>query len=175
MRRKRPKKSGLGGTAASETTSPAIALVVDDDPSVRRSLRTLISASGFEVETFATPTELLASAIPSSNACMVVDIGLSEMSGIKTSQRLKRSGRALPTILISGGADLISRAIAQQPDAVAFLLKPFDEAQRLDAIDRALTPSVRNRSWSLGLLKPNSAEFVGRSTSWQRCVVADVT
>jgi PleD family two-component response regulator len=108
-RRNRPKKSGLGGTEASETTSPAIVLVVDDDPSVRRSLQILISASGFEVETFATPTELLANAIPSSNARMVVDIGLPEMSGIEMCERLKRSGPALPTILISGelrGPDL---------------------------------------------------------------------
>jgi FixJ family two-component response regulator len=145
-RRSQPKKSGLSGTEPSETTSPAIVLILDDDPSVRRSLRVLISASGFEVETFATPTELLASAISSSNACMVVDIGLPEMSGIEMCQGLKRSGRARPTILISGGTDLIALALAQQSDAVAVLLKPFDEAPLLAAIERALALSIRSRS-----------------------------
>ena len=77
---------------------------------------------------------------------MVVDIGLPEMSGIEMCERLKRSGRSLPTILISGGADLITLALSQQSDAIAVLLKPFDEAPLLEALERAVTLSARNRS-----------------------------
>jgi len=142
----RTAKSRHRAPQATDTTSPAIVLVVDDDPSICRSLRRLLSVCGFGVETFATPTELLASTIPSSNACMVVDIGLPEMSGIEMCERLKRSGRALPTILVSGGTDRITLALAQQSDAIAVLLKPFDEAPLLDAIKRALALSVPNRS-----------------------------
>ena len=165
----RPEKSELRGTEATDTTIPAIVLVVDDDPSVCSSLKRLLSVCGFDVETFATPTELLASAIPSSNACMVVDIGLPEMSGIEMCERLKRSGRALPTILISGGADLITVALSQQSDAIAVLLKPFDEAPLLEALERAVTLSVRNRDPSRSAFsKPNSPGLVGGPTGCRR-------
>jgi len=137
-------------------------LIVDDDPSVRRSLAILLSVCGFHVETFATPTELLESTIPSSNACMVVDIGLPEISGLEMCERLKRSGRALPTVLISGGADLIALALAKQSDAVAVLLKPFDEAPLLDAIYRALAQSEIDSSRSV--LETNLVELVNDST-----------
>src|SRR5229473_1488816 len=71
-------------------------LVVDDDPSVLRSLNRLISASGFAVKMFAKPSELIASEIPTSNACMVVDIDMPEMNGIEMCEVLKGSGRGLP-------------------------------------------------------------------------------
>jgi two-component system, LuxR family, response regulator FixJ len=72
---------------------------------------------------------------------MVVDMGLPEMSGIEMCEHLKRSGRALPTILISGGAGLIALALAQQSDAVAVFLKSSDETPLLAAIERALALS----------------------------------
>src|SRR6516164_1962266 len=80
----------------------AVVLVLDDDVSMCRSLRRLISAAGFQVQTFSKPSELLASEIPGSNACMVVDIELPEMTGIEMCEILKKSGRSLPTILITG-------------------------------------------------------------------------
>jgi FixJ family two-component response regulator len=58
-------------------------LVVGDDPSVLRSLNRLLSASGFHVKTFGNAAEVLASETPKSNACMVVDIDLPEMTGIE--------------------------------------------------------------------------------------------
>jgi FixJ family two-component response regulator len=60
-----------------------MALVVDDDPSVFRSLNRLLSGSGFHVKTFGSAPELLASETPKSNACMVVDIDLPEITGIE--------------------------------------------------------------------------------------------
>jgi len=93
---------------------------------------------------------------------MVVDIGLPEISGLEMCERLKRSGRALPTVLISGGADLIALALAKQSDAVAVLLKPFDEAPLLDAIYRALAQSEIDSSRSV--LETNLVELVNDST-----------
>jgi FixJ family two-component response regulator len=139
-------KSMARGTEAPHTTSPATVLVVDDDPSMLRSLNRLISASGFNVKTFGTPSELLACDLPGSNACMVVDIDLPEMSGIEMFEVLKRSGRGLPTILITGRTDARTRSLAVQSDSVAVLFKPFDEQPLLDAIGRALALSSRGRS-----------------------------
>jgi FixJ family two-component response regulator len=139
-------KSKVRTTKVVGTISPATVLVVDDDPSVLRSLKRLLSASGFHVTTFGGPSELLASETPRKNACMVVDIDMPEMNGIEMCEMLKGSGRGLPAILITGRTDAKTRTLAAQSDAVAVLFKPFEEEQLLDAIARALALSTRDRS-----------------------------
>ena len=136
-------KSKVRATKVVGTISPATVLVVDDDPSVLRSLKRLLSASGFRVTTFARPSELLASETPRTNACMVVDIDMPEMNGIEMCEVLKGSGRGLPTILITGKSDARTRSLAAQSEAVAVLFKPFEEDPLLDAIASALALSTR--------------------------------
>jgi FixJ family two-component response regulator len=131
-------KSKVRETKEVGTISPAAVLVVDDDPSVLRSLKRLLSASGFHVTTFGGPSELLASETPRKNACMVVDIDMPEMNGIEMCEMLKGSGRGLPAILITGRTDAKTRTLAAQSDAVAVLFKPFEEEPLLDAIARAI-------------------------------------
>jgi two-component system response regulator FixJ len=145
-RRSRSAKSKGRETKAAGTFCPATVLVVDDDPSVLRSLKRLISASGFHVKTYGKASELLASETPRANACMVVDIDMPEMNGIEMCEILKGSGRGLPTILITGRTDARTRSLAARADAVAVLYKPFDEEPLLDAIGRALALSSTDRS-----------------------------
>ena len=135
-------RSNLRGRKVVDSARVATVLVLDDDTSVCRSLKRLISASGFQVQTFGKPSELLASEIPRSNACMVVDINLPEMTGIQMCEVLKNSGRALPTILITGRTDPSVRSLTAKSDAIALLFKPFDEDALLDAIGRALALST---------------------------------
>ena len=130
---------------AVDPISPPTVLVVDDDPSVLRSLKRLISASGFQVQTFAGPSALLAGETPRSNACMIVDIDMPGMTGIEMCEVLKRSGRGLPTILITGRTDTRTRTLAEKSDALAVLYKPFDEKPLLDAIGRAIAQSKSDR------------------------------
>jgi two-component system, LuxR family, response regulator FixJ len=138
----RRAKSMAGETEAIDTASPGTVLVVDDDESILRSLKRLVSAYGFEVKTFGKPSELLASEMPRSNACMVVDIDLPEMNGIEMCEVLKGSGRSLPTILITGRTDARTRSMAAQSDAITVLFKPFDEEPLFDAIAHALALST---------------------------------
>jgi FixJ family two-component response regulator len=145
-RSSRPSKRAKTKTQDREavgTSGPGTVLVVDDDPSVLRGLTRLISASGFSVKMFAKPSELMASEIPTSNACMVVDIDMPEMTGIEMCAVLRRSGRGLPVILITGRTDARTRLQAAQADAVAVLFKPFDKDTLLEAINRALALSSR--------------------------------
>lgn len=145
---RRPKnaKSKARVTKTIDPISSATVLVVDDDPSVLRSLKRLISASGFDVKTFGKASELLASKIPKSNACMVVDIDMPEMTGIEMCEVLKGSGRGLPSILITGRTDARIRQLVAQSDAVAVLFKPFEEEPLLDAIARAIALSTQDGS-----------------------------
>ncbi len=148
-RSERPYKSARRApreTKAVGTPSQATVLIVDDDPSVLRSLNRLISVSGFYVKAFGKASELLASEIPRSNACMVVDVDMPEMTGIEMCDVLKASGRGLPAILITGRTDAKTRVTAAQSDAVSVLLKPFGKEPLLDAISRAVALSIRGRS-----------------------------
>ena len=142
----RPTRNDGQGRTPVGAAAVAVVLVVDDDISMCRSLRRLISAAGFQVQTFSKPSELLASEIPGSNACMVVDIDLPEMTGIQMFEILKRSGRGLPTILITGRTDARTRLLAAQSDPIALLFKPFEEELLLHAIDRALVLSTQGQS-----------------------------
>jgi CheY-like chemotaxis protein len=142
----RSAKSKARETKVVGTIGPATVLVVDDEPSVLRSLRRLLSASGFHVTTFGSPSELLASDTPRTNACMVVDIDLPEMTGIEMCEVLKVSGRGVPSILITGRTDARTRSLAAQANAVAALFKPFEEEPLLEAIGRAIAPFHRDRS-----------------------------
>lgn len=135
-----------GGKRVTGKISQPTVLILDDDPSVLRSLDRLVSASGFVVRTFGKPSELLASMIPGSNSCLVIDVNLPEMTGIEMCNALRASGRGLPAILITGKTDARTRSLAEQSDAVAVLFKPFDEEPLLLAIRRALALSSRGRS-----------------------------
>jgi two-component system, LuxR family, response regulator FixJ len=126
-----------------ETKSAVI--VIEDDHSVLRSLRRLISAAGFAVQTFDRPSALLQSNLPSSDACLVVDIRLPEMDGIELCETLAAAGRLLPVILITGHIDEPTRENARRANPVAVLIKPFSRAVLMDAISKALgsgTPSA---------------------------------
>jgi CheY-like chemotaxis protein len=76
-------------------------LMIDDDPSLLRSLARLVRVSGYEVRTFSRPSALLADDLPSAHACMVVDVNLPEMSGVELYETPARSGRDLPVIVIT--------------------------------------------------------------------------
>lgn len=134
-------KPAVRGKKAVGPSRAGLVLVLDDDASICRSMRRLLSANGFQVRTFERPSELIASDIPRSNACMVVDINLPEMNGVQLCDMLLQSGRALPTVLITARTDAGVRSLVAKSDAVAILFKPFAEEALLDAIRRALALS----------------------------------
>jgi CheY-like chemotaxis protein len=117
-------------------------LVVDDDPSVLRALARLIRAAGFEARTFGRPGLLLAAEIPKTNACLVLDVNLPEMSGLELYEALVISGRALPAIMITGQSDSKTRRLLKQISCVEVLFKPFDGDYLLNAIERAISSSL---------------------------------
>ena len=114
-----------------------VVIVVEDDLSVLRSLRRLIAWSGFAVLAFARPRAVLEADLPKSNACLVVDVYLPEMTGIELCQELAAAGLQLPTIIITGGTDEATRERTRQADAVAVLFKPFSREALLEALGRA--------------------------------------
>lgn len=111
--------------------------VVDDDGSVRRSLARLLKAAGFDVETFATAEEFLASRLPEP-ACVIVDIHLPGMDGVELQRRIAETARALPVVAISGHGEASTRQRSLDAGAAAFLDKPFSDDGLMDAIEKAI-------------------------------------
>jgi FixJ family two-component response regulator len=120
--------------------------VVDDDSSVLSAVARLIRSAGHNVEVFASPQEFLDRAPSNEPGCLVVDLRMPELSGLELQNGLIRAGCGLPVIFMSGQADIQSTVKAMQSGAVDFLIKPFDEQQLLDAIDRAIAHDVKERA-----------------------------
>jgi FixJ family two-component response regulator len=116
--------------------------VVDDDASVRRSLRRLLTARRFQVETFESAEAFLTCVDVSPNGCLLLDLQLLGMSGPELQSRLGDERRPLTVIAMSGSHNPRLEVEALRLGASAFLPKPFEAHALLEAIARAST-SVR--------------------------------
>jgi FixJ family two-component response regulator len=105
-------------------------VVVEDHDHVRRALTRLLCACGYGVRAFDSAEAWLTDICPADGA--IIDINLPGMSGLELDERLKREGRAIPTVFITALDDLgpaTSRVILQ---------KPVDAQALLGAIEHAL-------------------------------------
>jgi len=127
------------------TKKMATVVLVDDDPSVLSAMARLIRVAGFHVLTFSTPSAVIAATIPSTDACLVVDINLPGMNGIELCAALTASGRGLPFILITGRGDARILHLGQSATAVAILFKPVDEDPLMAAIGHGIALSKSSR------------------------------
>jgi FixJ family two-component response regulator len=112
--------------------------VVDDDPSVRRSIERLIQSIGLEVQTFQSAREFLQRARPEGPACLVLDVRLPGLSGLDLQRELTNRGIQLPIIFITAHGDIPMTVRAMKGGAVEFLTKPFRTHHLLDAIRAAI-------------------------------------
>ena len=116
----------------------SMVLVVDDDPSVCRSIERLIEPAGFKVQSFRSAAQFLAQGRPSSPACLVLDVRLPGLSGLDLQRQLTNSGIQLLIIFITAHGDIPMTVRAMKGGAVEFLTKPFRAGQLLSAIRAAL-------------------------------------
>ena len=115
--------------------------VVDDDRSVRRALQRLLRTSGYTTELFASATEFLSSPMMGRTACLVLDIQLGATTGFDLQAQLAADGSAIPIIFISAYDDATTSERIAASGAAAYLRKPFEGQDLLDAIRRAVDTS----------------------------------
>jgi FixJ family two-component response regulator len=120
------------------TDIPVIA-IVDDDPSVLRSLHRLIQLNGYTVESFASAEGFLDASTRCRPDCLVLDVHLNG-SGFELQARLAADGMKIPTIFITAHDDDATRRRIEESGAVAHFWKPVDGQALLDAIRRAIGP-----------------------------------
>ena len=115
-----------------------VVFVVDDDPSVRSSLKFLISTVGFQVETFESAETALQKLSPEAPGCLVLDVRLRGLSGLDLQGELAARDCQVPIVFITGHGDIPMTVRAMKAGAVEFLTKPFRDQDLLDAIHIAL-------------------------------------
>ena len=115
-----------------------IVFVVDDDQSVRDSLRRLITSVGLRVEVFPSARAFLSAPRPDVPGCLVLDVRLPGLSGLDLQRELAQSHATLPIIFLTGHGDIPMSVQAMKAGAVEFLTKPFRGQELLDAIRHAI-------------------------------------
>jgi len=116
----------------------AIVFVVDDDPSIREAIKSLIRLEGLRVETFGSAQEFLRNERPDLPGCVVLDVELPGLSGLDLQRELAAHGIKLPIIFITGYGDIPMSVRAMKAGATEFLTKPFRDQDLLDAIEQAV-------------------------------------
>ena len=115
-----------------------VVYVVDDDPSIRDALDSLIRSVGFRAQTFASAKDFLRSVRPDAPGCLVLDVRLPGLSGLDLQRELARVDIRIPIIFITGHGDIPMSVSAMKAGAVEFLTKPFRDQDLLDAIQAAV-------------------------------------
>jgi FixJ family two-component response regulator len=132
-------------------SEPAVVFVVDDDPSMRRSLETLLRSVGLDVRLFSSAQEFMQAERVDAPGCLVLDVRLPGMSGLAFQEELAKTGVALPVIFITGYGDVPMTVRAIKAGAAEFLTKPFDDQVLLDAIHAAIERDRARRPDATGL------------------------
>ena len=115
-----------------------IVFVVDDDPSVRSSLKFLLSTVGLHVESFDSSDAFLHKKPSDAPSCLVLDVRLPGLSGLDFQRELAARNARIPIIFLTGHGDIPMSVRAMKAGAVEFLTKPFRDQDLLDAVRIAL-------------------------------------
>ncbi len=115
-----------------------VVFVIDDDASVRTALKELFESVGLKVIPFKSPAEFLGYKIPDTSCCIVLDVRMPEMSGLKLQEELAKAEVHVPVLFLTAHGDIEMAVAAMKAGAVDFLVKPFRTQDLLDAVFAAL-------------------------------------
>src|SRR5215475_1855363 len=127
----------------SAETGPALlskrklVFVVDDDPGMLRGVKRLLREHGYESISFPSADAFQKHGDFDQAVCVVIDINLSDDSGIEIRHRLKAAGVSLPVIFITGKDNPGTRTAAIESGCLAYLTKPFPAKSLIEPIERA--------------------------------------
>ncbi|MGH6724950.1 MAG: response regulator transcription factor [Pseudolabrys sp.] len=111
-----------------------VVFVIDDNPSVRDALDSLIRSIHLNVKSFRSTDEFLRFRRPDAPGCIVLDVRLPGLSGLDFQREMASSKIELPIIFITGHGDVPMSVRAIKAGAIEFLTKPFRDQDLLDAI-----------------------------------------
>lgn len=122
-----------------------IVVVVDDDRRIRESIQSVVESAGHTTFVFPSAELFLQSGMVAGAGCLIADVRMPGIDGIELQRRVRAERPELPVIFISAHEDDGVRQQALAGGALTFLYKPFDAAELLRVIDRALIRSRADR------------------------------
>lgn len=133
-----PNERGAVKSRTDKNPLAEVVCLVDDDPSVRKSVGRLLESAGYKVNTFSDPKPFLEHLAKSSVPVAVLDIWMESMTGMELLAHLCARSPETRVIFITGHEDPAAQATVMQAGAFGFLIKPFDDNEFLGLVDRAL-------------------------------------
>ncbi len=122
----------------SPMSGPPVIFVVDDDKRIREALRSVLEDDGRTVEDFASCEDFLEAYRPGRQSCLLIDAYLPGMNGLELLQRLSDDGHRMPSVMITGKADVGMAVQAMKAGASDFIEKPISREELLSCVERAL-------------------------------------
>ena len=155
-------------------TADQVVLVIDDDPSVRAAITSLIKAVGLRCQTFASGHEFLEAELPDVPRCLVLDVRLPGLSGLNLQRELSQKKIQIPIIFVTGYGDIPMTVQAMKAGAIEFLTKPFRDQDLLDAIEQAIQRDrlARNQRIELAKMEERYESLTPREREVMQLVVA---
>jgi FixJ family two-component response regulator len=128
------------------TAVSPLVFVVDDEPSVRKSLTRVLEASGYVVEAFASGREFLAREPHPGPCCLLLDVRMPGLTGLELQERLVAGGRRMSIVFVTGHVDVPKSVKAMKGGAVDLLTKPVDAKDLIAAVQRSVAKSAQDLS-----------------------------
>ena len=122
---------------------PLIAVVDDEEP-IRKALKRLLSAAGLDAEGYASGQAFLEGSAARPPDCVLLDLHMPSMSGQQLLARIRKMPGRPPVVVITGHDTPETREQCLAAGASAYLRKPLDDRQLLNAISAALSKSAAN-------------------------------
>lgn len=124
----------------------AVVHIVDDDPSIRRSIEALLRSVDVPVRSYGSPREFLDHRDAGLAGCLLLDVRLPGISGLDFQGQLESLGIQLPVIIMTAHGDIPMSVRAMKAGAIDFLPKPFRDQDLIDAVNQAMTRDEQRRA-----------------------------
>ena len=148
--------------------------IVDDDEAIRDSLRWLLEAKGFPVETYASAEHFLTAYRWDYPGCLILDVRMPGMNGLELYEKLTALNYCLPVVFVTGHGDVPMAVNAVKMGAVDFIEKPFKDQELVDLIQRCLEldAQCRGRAYKFSAIGACIAQLTPREREVMDLVVA---
>lgn len=142
----------------------SVVFVIDDDASVRSSLKSLFESVGLDVRLFGSADAFMQNDRPDVPCCVVLDVRLPGLSGLEFQSELIRTGTDVPIVFMTGHGDIPMTVQAMKAGAVEFLTKPCRDQELLDAVRMAIEGhrARRKQEKYVGALRDQFASLTAR-------------
>jgi two-component system nitrogen regulation response regulator NtrX len=141
----------------------ASVLVVDDEASIRESLRMILEYEGYRVDEAASGSEALTKIAVRRPSALLLDIKMPQMDGLALLSAVRERGYSMPVLMISGHGNVASAVEATRLGAYDFLEKPLQRDRVLLGLRNAIEGDRLQQENQR--LKPEHEEIVGTSSA----------